>query len=92
MTSAPSPSSGWRRLTVAAVGLLAAYLLLFQILDEPISTFLVWIEFLAPAAGLSGLWMVFMIPVLFFFALAAGAWIHAGFKGKSETAEEMPDL
>jgi len=60
---------------------LVAYVLLFEILDGAIIAFLMWIEFLAPAAGLSGLWMVFSVPVLFFLAVFAAGWISAGFKG-----------
>ena len=55
MTSAHYPTSGWGRLAVVVGGALGAYLLLFVVLDDAVTGFLVWIEFLAPAAGLSGI-------------------------------------
>jgi hypothetical protein len=65
----PPRDRGWRRLVA---------------LDEPITAFLVWIEFLAPAAGLSGLWLVFASPVLFILAVFACGWISAGFQRRAD--------
>lgn len=84
MTSAHYPTSGWGRLAVVVGGALGAYLLLFVVLDDAVTGFLVWIEFLAPAAGLSGLWLVFAAPVLFILAIFACGWISEGFRRRTD--------
>ena len=80
MSQSKPLASGWSRLGLTLGALAAFYVLAFVIFDDGIQAFLKWIEFLAPAAGLSGLWLVFMIPVFFLGAVFAGGWIHAGFK------------
>ena len=90
MSTSKSPIGGWTRLALTLGTLAAFYVLAFVIFDDGIQAFLKWIEFLAPAAGLSGLWLVFMVPVFFFMAIFAGRWIHAGFKADSDARTPIP--
>ena len=83
-------AGGWSRLGLTLSALAAFYFLAFVIFDDGIQGFLKWIEFLAPAAGLSGLGLVFMVPVFFLMAVFAGGWIHAGFKQDAETRTPIP--
>jgi hypothetical protein len=80
MSQAKHLAGGWPRLALILGAVAVFYVLTFVIFDDSIQVFLKWIEFLAPAAGLSGLWLVFMTPVFFLGAVFVGGWIHAGFK------------
>jgi hypothetical protein len=71
---------GLTRLALTAAALVGGYVVFFVLFTDAFPAFLKWIEFLAPAAGLSGLWVVFMIPIAFLFTVCAGGWIIGGFK------------
>jgi hypothetical protein len=80
MTETRNLARGYTRFALVVALLVAGYVTFFVLFTDAFPAFLKWIEFLAPAAGLSGLWVVFMIPVAFLAAVCAGGWIHAGFK------------
>jgi hypothetical protein len=71
---------GYTRLALALVALAGGYVVFFVLFTDAFPRLLKWIEFLAPAAGLSGLWVIFMIPVAFLAFVFASGWIVAGFK------------
>jgi hypothetical protein len=75
---------GYTRLALVVALLLAGYVAFFVLFTEAFPTFLKWIEFLAPAAGLSGLWVVFVIPLAFLATVCAGGWVIGGFKQDAE--------
>jgi hypothetical protein len=80
MSETKNLARGYTRLALIAGALVAAYVTFFVLFTDAFPAFLKWIEFLAPAAGLSGLWVVFMIPVAFLATVCAGGWIIGGFK------------
>jgi hypothetical protein len=64
----------------AALALLAGSALLLGFAGPGLQALLVWIDFLAPIPGLSGLAILMSLPIATFAVLFALDWILSGFR------------
>ena len=72
---------GWPRIAVVVAACVGSALLLFGGEHNIFQAMMRWLEFISPMPGLSGLALLFLVPVFFLIANLAVSWIVLGFKG-----------
>jgi len=72
---------GWSRIGVVGVTCAGLFFLTFAGQHNMFQAMMHWVEFLSPMPGLSGLALLFLVPVFFLVATLAVSWIVLGFKG-----------
>ena len=72
---------GWSRTGVVGVACAGLFFLMFGVEHNIFRAMMHWVEFISPMPGLSGLALVFLVPVFFLAANLAVSWIVLGFKG-----------
>jgi len=72
---------GWSRIGVVGVICAGLFFLAFGGEHNTFRAMMHWVEFISPMPGLSGLALLFLVPVFFLVATLVVSWIILGFKG-----------
>jgi hypothetical protein len=72
---------GWSRIGVVGVACAGLFFLTFGGQHNVFRNMMHWVEFLSPMPGLSGLALLFLVPVFFLVAILVVSWVVLGFRG-----------
>jgi|GEM_PF-1460629 hypothetical protein len=72
---------GWSRIGVVGVACAGLFFLTFSGQHNVFRNMMHWVEFLSPMPGLSGLALLFLVPVFFLVAILVVSWVVLGFRG-----------
>ena len=76
-----SLEGGWSRAGVVGLSCAGLFVLMFAGENNIFRAMMRWLEFISPMPGLSGLALLFLVPVFFLVANLAVSWIVLGFRG-----------
>jgi hypothetical protein len=71
---------GWSRVGIVGVACAGFFVLIFAGEHNIFRAMMHWLEFISPMPGLSGLALLFLVPVFFLVANVAVSWIVLGFR------------